>query len=1377
MKRYRSLIALILAATLVTALPDPGIFAAPARPEETDSTGTVNITPEEEPELVDITHREESEEVNITQSATNTTVEESDSTANEVNITQESNPDSLVNITQEDEVDITEVTDENDENFVFGTGDIHSEMDDNIPAIPDDVSYSEAMESAEAIGCGGEDVTGSVEDEIPAAYPTTYTDREGLLDYFDTQLPPLRSQGSEGTCWAHSIIGNIETYMLRHNMADRAGLHTNKDINYSELHTAYFTHNTIVNPINGQADAVGINGKNSKGELYHSFNIGSNFHYAAEAMSAWVGPASENLLSYSLTSDENLRNDRSALGRDYVSYEDQVHFKSYVDINLTENRDQAKQAIRDSGSVSVSFYSYQKSSNPSYYAKVYSEENNAYYNYNPAGLTVNNGRITTNHAVMIVGWDDNFPKENFADASNPPKGDGAWLIRNSWTDELKNPDAETLDYKAYFWLSYYDLSLSDARCIEVRPADDHDNNYYYTAPFYLNSAYDMDKFANVFTAGGVSGSSKELLKSVTFLAYDAEIDYTIDVYKDIPEGEGPEKGTRVAAASTSGKTYFQGMYTVELSSPVELDRGERFAVVITGGRISHEKDYGSPTGNGQYSVVSINPGESYYYYKGTWKDFYTLGSDHGNFCINALTCDVDESDRVKGIRQENVTENSATVAWNALTGATGYQVMRATTLVGGDSFTLVDTLGAGSLSYEDTGLESEKTYYYMVIPVVSDGAKRDRRSQKIAVTTLPGAITDVPEIYKGTFNSEPAFYIAKSGYDGCVYEYSTDGENFIEASVSHTDDYSVVYKSALPSDAKALKACYFKRLEGGSRLTGDFCSPIVLYPAPQNLTGSYKDGKISLSWNKVEGASCYSVFRDGTMIGDTKWNKDNFYSDSNVTEGETYEYTVCAHGTSMTGGLIESFHSEPVSVYAGAGHFITFDSMGGTAVASEYIRAGSTVTKPSDPEKKGYSLEGWCSDPECETLWDFATLPETDMKLYAKWVAATDTPYVVKHFKQTVDGTGYLLADTDRLKGTTDSIVIPDTKSYTGFKTPVKTSINIDGDGQTVLEYKYERCKYKVTVLHDDTIKSVTGGGTYYYEAPVSITVIAAEGYEPNGFVGTVNTGSFLMPAEDVMIVAKAKLKSSSGGDDTSSSSDKTTTSSGKTTSSSGKGSTSTSSYSGSSSEKKQPESISINNVVTAADGAIYHITCDDSVFFFTGKKIVPPLEVRDSQGNLLRIKKDYKITCKNNKNADCSFDHETGDYNLQPGTKQPVYTIKFIKAYKRSKSIKGTFNICAHDISDATVLPKKDVITAKTGKKVKFLKSVTVMLNGKKKKLNLKKDIVPAMIYMVNMETGQPFTVNSSASAPEGRYFIYIKGKGNYSGVNNSAEFTLTRS
>ena len=104
--------------------------------------------------------------------------------------------------------------------------------------------------------------------EVPSAFPFEYSKTDDLKYYFETKLPPLRDQGNTGTCWAHSTLGVIETYLLNNEGSN--DLHGNisrnvngniPGINYSELQLAYFNYHNTVNPLinNQNSDRINTN--------------------------------------------------------------------------------------------------------------------------------------------------------------------------------------------------------------------------------------------------------------------------------------------------------------------------------------------------------------------------------------------------------------------------------------------------------------------------------------------------------------------------------------------------------------------------------------------------------------------------------------------------------------------------------------------------------------------------------------------------------------------------------------------------------------------------------------------------------------------------------------------------------------------------------------------------------------------------------------------------------------------------------------------------------------------------------------------------------------------------------------------------------------
>ena len=116
--------------------------------------------------------------------------------------------------------------------------------------------------------------------------------------------------------------------------------------------------------------------------------------------------------------------------------------------------------------------------------------------------------------------------------------------------------------------------------------------------------------------------------------------------------------------------------------------------------------------------------------------------------------------------------------------------------------------------------------------------------------------------------------------------------------------------------------------------------------------------------------------------------------------------------------------------------------------------------------RPGYVFAGWYSLVDrkvykANTEYTISqALTAYDNTFTAQWTAKTDTPYKVEHYKMNLDGITYTLADTDNLKGTTDTSVTPAIKTYEGFTSPSTQTVTIKGDGTTVVKYYYIRNKY-----------------------------------------------------------------------------------------------------------------------------------------------------------------------------------------------------------------------------------------------------------------------------------------------------------------------------
>lgn len=180
----------------------------------------------------------------------------------------------------------------------------------------------------------------------------------------------------------------------------------------------------------------------------------------------------------------------------------------------------------------------------------------------------------------------------------------------------------------------------------------------------------------------------------------------------------------------------------------------------------------------------------------------------------------------------------------------------------------------------------------------------------------------------------------------------------------------------------------------------------------------------------------------------------------------------------------------------------------------------------NEPTKDGYTFTGW--EYKDNIINKICTSNICHMSLKATWTANTNTPYKVEHYKENIDNSNYTLYETDCLTGTTDTLTNGTTKTYTGFKSPTITQVNINGNGETIIKLYYTRNTYTVTLTkNNDKAGTIAGNGTYKYDKSVTITATTNPGYTFNGWykndVLYTNNSSFQYTIETSNITFEAR--------------------------------------------------------------------------------------------------------------------------------------------------------------------------------------------------------------------------------------------------------------
>ena len=404
-----------------------------------------------------------------------------------------------------------------------------TELNYIVPVLSDNnmVTYFDQDNNEVDINVG---VSAASLDEI--SFPSSYDLRD------EGRVTSVKDQGSEGFCWNFATTASMESSILS-NPELRAALGDNpqEKLDLSEAGNAWYIHTSIDDENSFlYGDCAEDENKGSEGGFHHTIAMG---------LSSGFGAYPEELMPYESWGsnyDEALRFYSDYRLKDYISFG--------YDIALVKER------VMKYGTVYLSYINY--------YSNYYLNEDgmDTYYSN---GSPVDPFDSYMGHAVSVVGWDDNFSRENFAEG-NRPENDGAWLIKNSWgTDSCSTAEG----YEGYFWMSY-ESQIDEFAQYVMQSVDEFDNIYQYQ--FSYSNAVGVYSAANVFTA-----KNDEILEQISFSNYFPAA-LTVEIYKLNDDYTSPEDGSLL----TSFKEYveYSGTHCIDVPESVELSAGDKFSVVL-----------------------------------------------------------------------------------------------------------------------------------------------------------------------------------------------------------------------------------------------------------------------------------------------------------------------------------------------------------------------------------------------------------------------------------------------------------------------------------------------------------------------------------------------------------------------------------------------------------------------------------------------------------------------------------------------------------------------------------------------------------------------------------------------------------------------------
>lgn len=373
----------------------------------------------------------------------------------------------------------------------------------------------------------------------------------------------VKNQQDSGNCWAFAALASLETCVLKA---------SNKTFNFSvenmknliEMYSAY-----------------GWKMETNEGG-YNGMPMGY--------LASWLGPVNATLDPF---------DDKGTLS---PLLDSEMHIQNIYVLpartSYTDN-DAIKEAILKYGGLYASYY---------HSAGYLNSKTNAYYD-----PYTGNG----NHAITVVGWDDNYSKNNFYTA---PAGDGAFIVKNSWGSSWGD--------NGYFYISYYDRVLfavnkdNQAFTYILNDTVRYTKNYQYDVAGmtdYLITGKKTVWYQNIYNATG-----NEVIAAVSTF-FNTTVDYEISIYVN-----------DVLQLTQNGRHEGSGYYTIPLKEYVPVTVGDIFKIVVK--LANPQNGYAAVPISEQLSTTRCYyaPGVSYFSNDGKkWTDLYDYSASAYSHTYNS----------------------------------------------------------------------------------------------------------------------------------------------------------------------------------------------------------------------------------------------------------------------------------------------------------------------------------------------------------------------------------------------------------------------------------------------------------------------------------------------------------------------------------------------------------------------------------------------------------------------------------------------------------------------------------------------------------------------------------------------------------------------